>query len=252
MRSINRITIAFVVLLALSFGLAGTYCIREYLLADEREMNGRILQEELKQADAITDDATAVKAYKKLTPALPEIRLRIVQRQWRLALELLQYMQRARENRELRNDLVFYETRLKALLDEMVEQCGSALGDASSLRPEVEWQLHNTAGAAKVMNALVMLVSDQGADKVQGVMRDALTDFKSAIDAVDRSGAPPALKNIPRWNFEVLNGEETVRKSEVAITDSEKNQELEENLETIIPEIGGYAPGEPLETRVKK
>jgi len=95
-------------------------------------------------------------------------------------------------------------------------------------------------------------VSDQGADKVQGVMRDALTDFKSAIEAVDRAGAAPALKNIPRWNFEVLNGEQTVQKSEVAVTDAEKNQDLKENLETIIPEIGGYAPGEPMETRVKK
>jgi hypothetical protein len=31
-----------------------------------------------------------------------------------------------------------------------------------------------------------------------------------------------------------------------------KNQVLKENLETLIPEIGGYAPGEPIETRVKK
>jgi hypothetical protein len=32
----------------------------------------------------------------------------------------------------------------------------------------------------------------------------------------------------------------------------EKTQLLKENLETLMPEMGGYAPGEPIETKVKK
>jgi hypothetical protein len=84
------------------------------------------------------------------------------------------------------------------------------------------------------------------------MIRDALADYKAAIDAVDSTGAPVEHKNIPRWNFELLNSEQYVKKIEAVKTDLEKNQALKENLETLIPEMGGYAPGEPVETKIKK
>ena len=248
----TRISIALIIVLAPTFTVLGIYGAREYRTSNAREVSERLLRQELHRVDAVTDDAAAVADYKKLSPPLPEIQLRIVQRQWRMALELLGYMQRARSNRELQNETVVYDGQLKRLLDEIVERCGATLADGASLRPDVAWRLYNTAGAAKVLSALVMLESEQNADKVQGVMRDALADFKSAIEAVDKSGVSPLYKNIPRWNFEVLNGEENVRKFEVSMTDMEKNQALKENLETLIPDIGGYAPGEPMDTRVKK
>lgn len=248
----TRISIACIIVLSISLALLGMYGVREYRAVREREISAGLLQRELGRVDAMADDNAAAEACKKLSPALPEIQLRIVQRQWRVALELLNYMQRARQNSELRNGTAPYDGRLKGLLDEMVERCGSTLADAASLRPDILWQLYNTAGAAKVLSALVMLENEQNVDKVQGVMRDALSDFKAAIEAVDRAGVPPFQKNIPRWNFEVLNGEENVRKFQVSMTDTEKNQALRENLETLIPEIGGFAPGEPMETRVKK
>lgn len=248
----TRISIACIVLLSISLTLLGLYFTREYRSVKARELNSRLLQQELHKGDAMADDGAAVAVYKKLRPALPEIQLRIVQRQWRMALELLNYMQRARDNSELQNESDAYDARLKSLLDDIGERCASTLADAASLRPDIVWRLYNTAGAAKVLSALVMLEREQNADKVQGVMRDALTDFKAAIEAVDRAGVSPLYKNIPRWNFEVLNGEENVQKFQVSMTDMEKNQALKENLETLIPEIGGYAPGEPMETRVKK
>lgn len=246
------ITTSFIILLSVTFVMLGVYGTREYRTAAVRETRTRLLQQELQKADAITDDNAAVAAYKKLSPALPEIQLRILQRQWRIALELLQYMQRARGNTELRNETAAYGARLRTLLDEMIERCGSTLADTASLRPEIVWQLYNAAGSAKIMSAFVMLETEQHVDKVQSVMRDALTDFKAAIDAVDKTGAPSSQKNIPRWNFEVLNGEGKVQKFEVSVTDMEKNQALKQNLETLIPEIGGYGPGEPIETIIKK
>lgn len=248
----TRIAIVFIILLSVAFVLLGMYSIREYGEATAREAQGRHLQQELKKADAIADDNAAAAALKKLSPALPEIQLRIVQRQWRIALQLLQYMQRARENVELQDETDVYGARLKTLLDEMIERCGSTLADAASLRPGIAWQLYNTSASAKVLSALVMLETEKNVDKVQGVVRDALTDYKAAIEAVDKAGAPPSQKNIPRWNFEVLNGEQNVQKFEVSMTDMEKNQALKENLETVIPEIGGYGPGEPIETIIKK
>jgi hypothetical protein len=126
------------------------------------------------------------------------------------------------------------------------------LSDAASLPPDIMWQVYNASGAAKLLSAFLLLESEQNVDKVQGVMRDALTDFKAAIETVDKASVPPLQRNIPRWNFELLNGEQYIKKIEVARTDMEKNQVLKENLETLLPEMGGYAPGEPIETRIKK
>jgi hypothetical protein len=248
----KSITIALIILLSVTFVLLGIYSTREYRAVTAMEARDRLLKQELQKADAVADDSAAAAAYKKLSPALPEIQLRIVQRQWRIALQLLQYMQRARDNSELQTETGVFGARLKDLLDEMNERCGSTLADAATLRPEIVWQLYNTAGSAKVLSAFVMLETGQNLDKVQGVMRDALTDYRAAIEAVDKAGVPPAQKNIPRWNFEVLSGEENVQKFEVSMTDTEKNQVLKEELETLIPEIGGYGPGEPIETIIKK
>ncbi|MRR06417.1 MAG: hypothetical protein EG828_05650 [Deltaproteobacteria bacterium] len=252
MKSKNKTTIALIILLAVSFMLLGIYSASQYRAVQAREARNRLQQQELQKADAIADDSAAAAAYKKLTPALPEIQLRILHRQWRIALELLHYMQRARSNAELQNETSVYSDRLKTLLDEMLDRCSSMLTDTAALRPDIVWQVYNLAGSAKVLSVFVMLVNEQNADKVQGVMRDALTDFKAAIEAVDKTGVPTFQKNIPRWNFELLNGEEYVQKFEVAMTDMEKNQVLKENLQTLLPEMGGYAPGEPIETKIEK
>lgn len=246
------ITIAFILLLSVALLLLGLYGYREYRGATAREAGYRLLQQELQRLDAVTDDREAAAAYDSLRPPLPEVQLRIVQRQWRTALELLHYLQQARVNVELQSGTAAYGSRLKSLLDEMIERCGKTLSDSSSLRPDIVWQLYNASASAKVLSAFVMLETGQNVDKVQSTLRDALTDYKAAIDAVDKAGAPPAARNIPRWNFEVLTGEGTVQKFEVSMSDAEKNRTLKENLETLIPEMGGYGPGEPVETIIKK
>jgi hypothetical protein len=247
----SRNTIVFLVLLAVCFLLLAMYSLFQYRTAAALEARNRQLQQELQKADAIADDSAAVSSYKKL-PARPEIQLRILQRQWRIALEVLQYLQRARYNTELQNETGIYSERLKSLLDEMLDRSSSMLADSERLQPDIIWQTYNASGAAKLLSAFLLLEREQNVDKVQGVMRDALTDFKSAIEAVDKADVSPLQRNTPRWNFEMLNGEQFIKKIEVAKTDMEKNQVLKENLETLLPEMGGYAPGEPIETRIKK
>jgi hypothetical protein len=247
----SRNTIVFLVLLAVCFLLLAMYSLFQYRAAAALAARNRLLQQELQKADALVDDSAAVSSYKKL-PARPEIQLRILQRQWRIALEILQYQQRARFNAELQNEVNVYSERLKSLLDEMLDRSSSMLADSAGLRPDIMWQVYNASGSARLLSAFLLLEREQNVDKVQGVMRDALTDFKSAIDAVDKADVSPLQRNIPRWNFEMLNGEQFIKKIEVAKTDMEKNQVLKENLETLLPEMGGYAPGEPIETRIKK
>lgn len=252
MKSSQGRIITLLILLAVAFMLLGVSSYREYRIGIVREGQNRLLRQQLQAADAILDDGAAVAAYEKLRPALPEIQLRILQRQWRSALELMNSLQRARLNTELQDKTGEYGTRLTTLLDEMLDRCGGMLTDSAALPSEILWQVYNIAGSAKVLNALLLLENEQTADKVQGVMRDALTDYKAAVDAVDKANVPPLRKNIPRWNLELLNGEQYVKKIEVAMTDMEKNQALKENLETLLPEMGGYAPGEPIETKIEK
>ena len=240
---------------AVAAALSLAFCIRSilhYRSFSAQERASLSLQQELRAADAITDDAAAASRYQQIVAPLPEVRLRILQRQWRMALALQKSVQMCRYNASLEQEVSVYNARLKEHLDAMLDQCSSMLANAGTARPEVVWQLYNVSGSAKLLKAFVILENEKNAGKVQGVIRDALSDYKSAINAVDKTGASTVDKNIPRWNFELLNSEQYIKKIEAIRTDPEINQALKENLETLIPELGGYAPGEPIETKIKK
>jgi len=240
---------------ALAAAMCFSFCIRSVLLYrgfSEQERAGLRLQQELKTADAVVDAAEAAAAYQRIGSSIPEVQLRILQRQWQLALALLKSVQMCRYNAALEQEVPVYNARLKEHLDVMLDRCSTTLTGGGAVRSEVLWQIHNVAGSARLLKAFVMLEDEKNVDKVQGMLRDALSDFKAAIETVDSTGAPVGDKNIPRWNFELLNSEQYVKKIEAARTDLEKTQALKENLETLIPEMGGYAPGEPVETKIKK
>jgi hypothetical protein len=251
--SATRKLLMFGIGLAAALSLA--FCIRsilQYRSFSAQERASRSLEQELQAADAITDDAAAAARYQRISSPLPEVQLRILQRQWRIAMGLLKLVQMCRYNAALEQEVPVYNTRLKEHLDVMLDRCSSMLANAESVRPEIVWQLYNITGSAKLLKAFVLLEEEKNADKVQGMIRDALSDYKAAIEAVDTTAAPAEHKNIPRWNFELLNSEQYVKKIEAVKTDLEKNQVLKENLETLIPEMGGYAPGEPVETKIRK
>jgi hypothetical protein len=252
MKRKNILTVTIVILLTVACISVTIYSVSQFQDLKAREARLGLMKQGLKKADSMEDDTAAVAAYKRLTPSSPEIQLRILQRQWRIAMELMHYLQRAQSNPSLQSETGTYLRQLKAHFDEMIDRSSGTLADAAKISPEIAWRLYNVTGSARAMNALVMLEGGESVDKVQGVMRDALTDFKAAIEAVDKGDVPPQERNIPRWNFELLNGEEYVQKFDVALTDVEKNQVLKDNLETLIPELGGYAPGEPIETIIKK
>jgi hypothetical protein len=228
------------------------YFLSQYRHAKTLEKVNRHIQQALQTADALTDNEAAVAAYQNIKPMLPEVQLRILQRQWGIALEKLQQINLARVNSVLQDDSPQYIQQLKNYLDEMWDRCNSTLADSASLPPEIVWRIHNIEGSVKLLTAFLMLYNEQNPDKVQGVIREALSDFKTAIEVVDKADVPAYEKNIPRWNFEMLTGEDYIKKMEVAKTDPEKNQALQESLEALIPEMGGYAPGEPIETKIKK
>ena len=244
--------ILFSLFLAIGFLCLGMYCRSHFLSQKSLEKKNQYLQKAIQDADTICDNAAAVTAYKNIKLMLPEVQLRILQRQWPIALEKLRQINLVRNNSFLQDDVPTYTDQLNLYLDDMRDRCNALLTDTASLSPAIMWRIHNIEGSVKLLTAFLLLQNAQNPDKVQGIIRETLADFKSAIEAVDKTDVPPFEKNIPRWNFEMLTGEEYTKKMEAAKTDPEKNQVLKESLETLIPELGGYAPGEPVETKIKK
>jgi len=234
------------------FFLFTVYFFVQYFEQKNREKTQHYLQKAIQSADAITDHQTAVSAYQSIQPMIPEVELRILQRQWYIALEKLKQINLMIANSELQEDRLRFIQQLRAYLEEMGDSCDRILTDYNSLPDNIIWRIHNLKGAIKLLMAFITFQEEQNPNKAQILIRDALSEFKVAIEVVDRINISPLARNIPRWNFEMLISQEYVKKLEVAKTDVEKDQALKESLEALIPEIGGYAPGEPIETKIKK
>jgi hypothetical protein len=119
------------------------------------------------------------------------------------------------------------------------------------LRKEVAWRIHNIEGAARLLAAFAVLETERNWKKVMSAMQAAVSAFKSAIETVDAAPVSNLEKSMPRWNLELLHADIYIKKLSVIQPDQER-LELRDNLEAVIPEKGGYAPGEPLERRIRK
>ena len=232
--------------------LLGVNRILEYRHYATLESQNRELQQINQTADALDDDAAAITVYKKAVPPSPEIQLRIIQRQWSIALELIHQVQLARRNLILEEETPALMKKLVDHLGEMKNQCSALLSENDSLRREIVWRIYNLQASVKLMTAFLVLQNERNWEKAQGILREAIADFKSAIDVVDRVSGASGERNIPRWNLELLSAQQNVKRFDMVQPPSEGRLQLEDNLEVLIPEKGGYAPGEPIERRVEK
>ena len=217
------------------------------LESKSREVRGRI-----QDVDALVDHDEAIARYKEVAPSMPEVELRILQRQWATALETLRQTQAARTASTLEGDVPIFFDRLRKLLDEMKDRCSALLAGKDFLPVEVTWQAYNIEGSVRLLMAFTSLETERNIKKVTALMREAISDYTASIDAVDTIGAAGIKNNIPRWNMELLHAEQYVEQFQLAEPDAQKRLDLRDNLEALIPEKGGYAPGEPLERKIRK
>lgn len=202
-------------------------------------------------ADKIEENRAALRAYREISPSVPEIELRILQKEWLLALDILHQVQLAKYNRALEDEVPALYADLEDHLDSMKERCGVVLTGDESLRNEVAWRVYNIEGAARLLAAFTVIERERNWKKVGSAMAAAIAAFKSAVEAVDAAPVSTLEKNTPRWNLELLHADIYIKKLMVMQTD-EQRLELRDNLEAVIPEKGGYAPGNPLERRILK
>lgn len=247
----KRISIFLPILAAvvsLGFGIQG---VVEYRLAEAGIVRNESLRKAIAEADRIEEGRAALEAYRGITPLLPEIQLRILQRQWLVALDILHQVQLAKYNRVLAGDVPALYVELEGHLDSMRERCGLVLTETSPLRKEVAWRIYNLEGAARLLGAFTVLETEKNWKKVRSALAAAISAFKSAIEAVDVTGVSNLEKNMPRWNLELLHADIYMKTLKMVQPDNER-LDLRDNLEAAIPEKGGYAPGEPLEKRIRK
>ncbi|HQO77841.1 MAG TPA: hypothetical protein PLG17_04940, partial [Thermodesulfobacteriota bacterium] len=169
--------------------LAGIFFLLRYQAEKNEELQMRQLQQALQAADAITSNDAAIAAYENLKSTRPEIQIRILQRQWPQALAILRQIQLARM-RNLQNEVPRYTDQLKKHLEAMSDRSSSILTDSDSLPAEILWRAKNIEGAVKLLTAFLMLEDIANVDKAQGVVREAVSDFKAAIEAVEKTENP--------------------------------------------------------------
>lgn len=217
-----------------------------------QEMANRRLKEQILKADRVADAEQAIALYRAIMPPQPEVELRILQRQWGQALEILRQIRRARYNPLLEPDIQELYGRLDVLLDEMKERCGALLAEGKTLRAEVGWRAANLQGAVKLMNAFSVAETERNPKKVAAILREAIGHFKSAVETVDTVASAGWSRNVPRWNLELLYGEQMVERFRLAEPDVQRQLDIRDNLDAVLPEQGGYAPGEAVDRKIRK
>ncbi len=248
----NLIRFFLPLLAAVVFVLLGANKALQYRHYRNLETEYRQLHKEVQVADAISGHRQAIDYYRGLKPTLPEVQLRILQRQWLVALEILHQIQLAKYNAVLDKEVPALFDSLQDHLEDMKDRCNALLAESDLLPEAIVWRIYDIKGSVNLLSAFIVVETEKNWEKVMGTIKDAISDLKLAIASVDKAHAGGREKNIPRWNLELLHGEHIVKHFKFTRMEAERRLELRDNLEAIIPEKGGYAPGEPVEKKVEK
>lgn len=189
---------------------------------------------------------------KTLGIVMPDAEYARLWQQWQLAVQHFKQINAMLGNRylaaEQRQQLQAFHSQLLSLRD----RCAANL-DGMNIQPgPQDWKLLNLKGNVSVMLAYSVLNFEQDGRKAAKFLSDAIDDYKSSIDLVDRTSGSTLDRSLPRWNMELIVGLGEYRKIGLSKIRQENMSEVQEQLEAFIPDVAGFAPGVPLETRVEK
>jgi hypothetical protein len=213
------------------------------LAAASREGLATLEEQQLKQ---LADDAEG------LGRPLSEITYADLYRRWQQAVVRFDQVSAALGNRYL-------EPQARELLKNLHEDL-LALRDAGEralaadqdLSAGLSWKIHNLKGSVSVLLAYSVLYHEQDGRKAAKFLSDALEDYKIAIRLVDQVSRSSFERALPRWNLELITGIGEFRRIGMAEIPQASAAEIRQQLQAFIPEVPGFSPGVPLETRVEK
>ncbi len=249
-------------LLTLFIGAVGLCLLLSSAFLGQQAMRQRRLRSELKDritavnqtgiehADPFELQQLVVKAARQ-GRSLPEVDYALFFRQWREIVSLFDGL------RDLLNNPYLVERSSRATADfhTHLQQLKDELSDSlrnPDLPAEWQWKLYNLRGNAAVLLAYSVLYQEQDGRKAAKLLSDALDDYKTAIQKVDHASLSAFDRALPRWNLELIVAVGEFRRLGLSeLAPSEINQ-VQEQLETYIPDAPGYSPGVPIETQVEK
>lgn len=183
---------------------------------------------------------------------LPEADYAVLYQQWLQAIGQFDQVSAALDNRYLKPRA---DELLKALHDDLLalrDAAGRTLETGTGLTPDLSWRIHNLRGCVSVLLAYSVLYFEEDGRKAAKFLADALEDYKQAIRLVDQTSLSSSERALPRWNLELIVSVGEYRLAGIPEIPRADAAEIREQLQAFIPEIPGFSPGVPLETRVEK
>jgi hypothetical protein len=171
---------------------------------------------------------------------------------WRQALRQFDQLMAARDNRHLVATLPEYVAKTRKQLLDLRIECANYLQDRPEYStPRATWKIYNLRGCLSTMAAYLFLEFDSDGRESGKFLNDAIEDFKAALQHADEEKATTFERMLPGWNLELVVGA-----GEVFAVGQEIMEDnmltVQEQLEPVLPNFGGYSPGAPLDIFVDK
>jgi|GEM_PF-1305031 len=185
---------------------------------------------------------------------VPALDYQILYQQWLTALSHFDKLAAGAENRYVSSDLDSLRNDVHQSLLQLRAQCDKQLrhnDDFETMSNNYRWAIYNLRGAVSVMMAYSLIEFSQDSEKSRTFLGEAVEDLKQSIRSVDKSAVSSAERMIPRWNLELIvgAGESMIVGRQLG---GDSAEEMRGQLQAVVPNVGGYSPGAPLETRVRK
>lgn len=172
--------------------------------------------------------------------------------EWQQALEHFDQIGAALENRYLKTQAREMLTELHDKLLALRNTSSEMLENDKQLNPNLLWKIHNLKGCASVLLAYSVLYFEEDGRKAAKFLSDALEDFKLAIHQVDQANLSSLERTIPRWNMELIVNVGEYRVTGIPEIPQADIEGIRDQLQAFIPDVPGFSPGIPIETRVQK
>lgn len=253
------VKISIVGIIGIIFLLIIMFCGMRYYNLEQKKSAIRQIENRVRQIDRLTNNLEAIKKLEKLSSftkerlgsSYSELEYRILIRKWWHAQELLHQFLSAKENKFLKHVAPNMELKIMEYSYKLKEDCTKALKELNINKSDLSWKIYNLRGCISVFLAYMMVEFDKDSKKGEKLLKEAISNFKDSIRIVDHIDYSLYDRILPRWNLELISGRGRLSK----ITRAQKRdvEKMLKEMEVIKPdEIGGFAPGVPLEKKVKK
>lgn len=188
----------------------------------------------------------------QLGHVLPQVEYALLHRQWQQAVILFDRLRATLANPYLADRTHSTATALHNHLLELRDAATDSLADVRRLPLAWQWKIYTLKGNTAVLLAYSVLYHEKDGRKAAKLLTDALNDYKTAIQQVDQVSLSSMERALPRWNLELIVAVGEYRRIGLSEIPRADMAQVQEQLQTYIPEAPGFSPGAPLETRVEK